>query len=197
MQKRQKRRKGRIIRPWSDFDVPLDDFARARAGVWPKFAAGIDSRVDSGVDLIANDRAEFAASAVDESAFDRRFDILAIVAEIRRDGAGAKIGALANNAVADVAEMRDVRAVEQNRVFKFACVADFAVVTDGCAGAYEAVRPEFTVFAYHYGAIDDNPGADDRALTDVDGPCEHGAGMYFPFNDGLHLVAEDKLVCIQ
>jgi len=59
-----------------------DDGSGEGGGVTAEFAAGVDRGVDAGVDAVADDRAEFAATGVDELARDGGAVVGAIMAEV-------------------------------------------------------------------------------------------------------------------
>ena len=62
--------------------VPLDDFPGAGVSVWPELTAGVNGGIDAGVDLVADDDAELAATGIDEAAADDRTVVFAIMAEV-------------------------------------------------------------------------------------------------------------------
>src|SRR3990170_4125065 len=61
------------------FALPLNvlfyDLARKRGSVRPHFPAGIEGGVDAGMDVVAEDGAEFLAAGVEHLAFDDGADV--------------------------------------------------------------------------------------------------------------------------
>ena len=74
--------------------IPLHDFAGAGAGVGPELAAWIDRGVNAGMDMVADDGAELAASGIHQAALHHRAMVLPVMPEIGNDGAGAEVDRL-------------------------------------------------------------------------------------------------------
>src|SRR5262245_48841837 len=86
----------------------VDLAARAEDG------SGVEHRVAADRGFIADDRAELPPAGRELPAVDRDRDLAAVVAEVRADDAGAEVHAAAEDRVADVVQVRGVRAVEED-----------------------------------------------------------------------------------
>ncbi len=82
--------------------IVLNDITRSSATVRSDFSSWINAGVNAGVNGVANDGSEFPPSSIDQLAIDHRTMIRAIVTEIGRDCASAKIDFFANDRVANI-----------------------------------------------------------------------------------------------
>ena len=163
----------------------------------PEFATGVEGGVDAGVDVVAENGAEFAAAGFDEHAFDDGAVGASVVADVSGDGAAAEVDVFADDAVAEVVLVGGGAAVEHDGVFEFAGLSDAAVVSDGGVGTEPAVGTDLAVFANADGAVDDDAGADPGAFADGDGAGDVSAGVDFAFDFGGHGVVEQVGVGVE
>ena len=95
------------VRPDSGAFVVADDFSGTRRDLRPQLAAGVNCRVDAGVNSGTDNRAEFTPSGIDQSSSDQRPVVSSVVAEVADDGSRAEINPFGDHRVSDVAEMAD------------------------------------------------------------------------------------------
>ena len=167
-------------------EISGDDGARKGGGVWSELATRIDGGVDSGVDSVADDGSEFAASGIDELAVDFGAVVCAVVAKVGGDGASSKVCVFAEIAVTEVGEVTGGGSVGEDGVFDFNGLADMAVVSDGGGATKVTIWADLAVFADDDGAFNVNSGKDFSAFTNDDFGvvAELNGGMAGPVLDG-------------
>lgn len=115
-------------------------------GVGTDEGAGVDDTVAADFSMIANHCAELAESGRLKSAFgEGDEDFFAIEANVRQDDAGAEVGGVAENGIADVVEVGDLCAVENQTVFEFARVSEDAVIPNDYVFTDVATASNFAV----------------------------------------------------
>lgn len=96
------------------------------------------------------------------------------MAEVGGDGACSEVDVIAEDGVADVAEVANCAAVPYDGVFDFDSLADKAVVTDGGGAAEVAVGSDFAIFSNDDVAFDDDAGENPGSCPKVDDAIDVG-----------------------
>ena len=112
---------------------------------WPQQRAGIEDRVAADLSPVAHDGAELAQPGL-VGAFRRADDNRRLVEpEVGTDRAGAKVGSVAQDGIADVIEMRDLGTVHQQAILELARVAEHAAFADDDVAPDEGARTDVGV----------------------------------------------------
>ena len=120
------------------------------------------------MDVVADDRAEFAPSGVDERSVYERAVVFPVVAQIPDDRPRAEVHAVAQHRIADVAQVSDGGLEADHRVFDFDRLTDVAVVADDGVAADVAVGADLAVLADHGVALDEDAGQDARPFAEAE-----------------------------
>lgn len=169
-------------------EVLRDDLSGESGGSGAEFSAGVERRVDAGVDAGPYNGSEFPAAGIDELSGDGGAVIRAIVTKVRGNRSRAEVDLFAENAVSNVAEVTHGCAWEEDGVFYFDRLADMATIADGSGPAEVAIRADFAVFPNGDRAFNKDAGEDFRALSDNDLGIftELDRGMTGPVGDARH-----------
>ena len=103
---------------------------------------------------VSRNAAELPPPGVHQRASHFRQVILPIVTEIRGHRTRAQIDLLAQDRVADIAQVTDVGAGENQRVLDFDRIANVATVANGGGASKIAVRTNLAVGPNHHVALD-------------------------------------------
>src|SRR5271154_7183378 len=131
----------------------------------PEDAAGVQHGVAAGFRAVAQQRAEFAQAGVKRHTVHVHKNIAGQKFEVGNFYARAEVRLVAENGVADVIEVRRLRAVEEERVFQFARIADDTVVADDDIFAKVGVVADLTVTSDDGRTFDHHAVFDDRAFA--------------------------------
>ena len=153
--------------------------------------------MDAGVDVLADDGAEFAAAGVDEAALDHGTVVLAVVTEIRGDGARAEVDVLADDGVADVGEVPGGDVRHEDGVLDFDGLPNVAFVGDEVVAAQVAVRADLAVLADHGDALDVDAGEQHGAFAQDHHAVERDAFAHGAVDDVFGVAREVFLVDLQ
>ena len=95
----------------------LHDDARAGGRAWCELPARVNGGVNTGMNVVTDDGAEFASPSIDEDAPNHTAVILAIMSEIRGHGSCPQIDFHAQHGVADIRKMANISPGHEERVF--------------------------------------------------------------------------------
>src|SRR4030042_667505 len=130
--------------------MPPCHYPRADKGVIADNSAHVDGGINPGLYVIADDSPQLTPLGVDAA----YMDILLVESQVGNLGAGAEIAAFADNAIADVVQMRHIGAAHDDGIFYLDEGAYMAVVADGGRGADIAVWAGAAIIADNDGAFD-------------------------------------------
>lgn len=169
-------------------EVLRDDLSGESGGSGAEFSAGVERRVDAGVDAGPYNGSEFPAAGIDELSGDGGAVVRAIVTKVRSDRSSSEIYFFTKDAVANVAEMADGCAWEEDGVFHFDRLADMATIADGRGTAEVAIRAYLAVFPNGDRAFNKDSRENFSALSDNDLGIftELDRGMTRPVGDARH-----------
>ena len=125
--------------------------------------AGVDRSIDPGHDIVPHDHAQFAPAAIHSLAFDVRFYVALVMAQIGADGSCPEVAPLSDNAVSHVGEVPDLAAAHDGAVFDLHRVSYPDFVAQAGAGPDVAVGSDVAVLSDHNRAHDVGSGANDAA----------------------------------
>ena len=114
--------------------------------------------MDSGMDIVADNNAEFTFAGIEQCAGNFGFVIAAVMSQVGGNRAGAEIGQRTDYGIADITQMSGADLVHQQAVLDFHRLADMAVVADISIAAQIAVGADLAVFADNDFAFDINSG---------------------------------------
>jgi len=139
-------------------------------------AAGVQDGVAAGFGVVAEEGAKLAQAGVKGGAIFFDGDIAGEELDVGDFHAGANMGLMAENGVADVIVMGHLGAVEEEGVLEFAGVAHDAVVADEDVFTEVGVVADLAVFTNDGRAFDHGAGFDDGAGANEDARADGGAG---------------------
>ena len=142
-------------------------------------AAGVQHGVAAGFRAVAQQRAELAQAGVEGRAVHLDEDVAGEKFEVGNLHARAEVRLVAENGVADVIEVRRLRAVEEERVFQFGRIADDTAVADDDVFAEVGVVADLAIFSDDGRAFDECAGFDDCAFADENFFADARAGKSF------------------
>ena len=141
-------------------DVSAHRGYRIDVGARSDHSAGIEDASASYLDVIGENRAELFDAGLDPLTVvhnrDRRF----VALKVRGDSTRAHVRAVTDYRVADIVEMRDLRAVKEYAVFKLRGVADDRTSADESRAADKGTVPDFGILHDYRRACDMRCGRD-------------------------------------
>lgn len=99
------------------------------------------------MDVISDDRAEFAPHRVDQFPVYHRIVIRAVVTQVSDDRPRAEIDVISEDRVAGVTQMPDGGMAADDRIFDFDRLSDMDKITDDGIAPDVTIRTDFAVFA--------------------------------------------------
>ena len=129
-------------------------------------AAGVQHGVAAGFRAVAQQRAEFAQAGVEGFSVNLDKDISGHQFEIGNFHARAEVRLVAEDGVADIIEVRHLRAVEEERVLQLGRIADDAAVADDDVLAEIGIVANLAIPADDGRAFDHRAGFNQRAFAD-------------------------------
>jgi hypothetical protein len=145
----------------------------------PENAAGVQHGVAASFRAVAQQRAELAQAGVEGRAVHLDENVAGEKFEVGNLHARAEVRLVAEDGVADVIEVRHLRAVEEERVFQFGRIADDAAVADDDVFAEVGVVADLAIFADDGRAFDHRAGFDEGAFADENFFANARAGKAF------------------
>jgi len=142
-------------------------------------AAGVQHGVAAGFRAVAQQRAELAQAGVEGRAVNLHENVSRHQFEVGNFHARAEVRLVTEDGVADVIEVRRLRAVEEQRVFQFGRIAEDAAVADDDVLADVGIVADLAILADDGRAFDHRAGFDDCAFADKNFFADARAGKSF------------------
>ncbi len=135
-----------------------------RAGA--KHHARMEHAVAAGEHTVPENASQFSPFGGDQAPVDRNLDRLPIVAEVRNDGAGAKVDLCTQNRVTYIGQMGGLGAFEEDRMLDLAVGSDNAFIAYPTASSNIGSGTNLDIAADSHWALDNGARMNSRSPTD-------------------------------
>ena len=159
---------------WQD---AAPEYVRVNHRAASENAAGVEHGVAAGFRAVAQQRAELAQARVERHAVHLDSDVAGEKFEVGNLHARAEVRLVAEDGVADVIEVRRLRAVEKQGVFQLGRIADDAAFADDDVFTDVGVVTDLAVLADDGRAFDHDAVFENRAFTDENVFADEGAAF--------------------
>jgi len=147
----------------------VEDHIGIDDAVAPDNRTRVDHSVAPNLRSITDYRAEFLQAGCDHPVRRKHGDFSTVELHIGQDYTGAEVHLVTENRISDVAEVWDLRVVENNTVLEFAGVTHHDVVSDDDVLAHIAAAADVAVFSDPGGAFQHRALFHDCAAPDENG----------------------------